>query len=114
MPTPEQKQALLDAISQIRLAEQVLVEQSRAETDTARLIKINTEYTHLDSYLSQLVHAQALADDAEFTAATTALKMQATALSAEQADISKVVGDVAKAAKIVGYLVKAVSLIAKL
>ena len=107
------KQALLDAITQIRLAEQLLVQASRATSDPATLVKINTEYAHLDSYLSQLLHTLAIADDADFVKATRALKQQATALAAEEAQIKKVVADVGTAAKIAGYIAQAVAFIAK-
>src|SRR5665647_1660894 len=108
MSTASQKQDLIDAISQIRFAEQLLLTESRSTSDTAKLIQINIEYTHLDSYLSQILHAQALADDTEFGNATAALKEQASALAIDQAGIGKIVGDVAIAGKIVGYITQAV------
>ena len=113
MSTASQKQDLINAINQIRAAEQLLLEVSRSSSDTAKLIQINTEYTHLDSYLSQILHAQALTDDAEFDNATATLKGQASALAMDQKAIEKIVDDVATAGKIVGYITQAVQIIAK-
>ena len=114
MSTASQKQNLIAAVMQIRAAEQLLLDVSRSSSNTAQLIRINTEYTHLDSYLSQILHAQALTDDAEFASATTMLKGQASVLEVDQKAIDKVVGDVATAGKIVGYIAQAVQIIAKL
>jgi len=114
MSTTSQKQSLLDAVGQIRSAEQLLLTQSRNTTDPATLIQLNTEYSHLDSYLSQILHAQAISDDAEFDNATAALKQQAATLSADEAAIKKIVGDVATAGKIAGYIAKALQIIASL
>lgn len=114
MSTASQKQNLIAAVMQIRAAEQLLLDVSRSSSDTAQLIQINTEYTHLDSYLSQILHAQALTDDAEFASATAMLKGQASVLEMDQKAIDKVVGDVATAGKIVGYIAQAVQIIAKL
>ena len=114
MSIADQKQALFDVITQLRQAEQSLLEVSRTINDPAQLIQINTEYTHLDSWIFQLLHAQSTADDALFGSAISTLKQQASSLSANKDHIQKIVGDVAKAAKIVGYLEKAMGYIAKL
>ena len=114
MANNAQKQNLVNAVSLIRAAEQMFVEASRASTDANRSIQINTEYQHLDSLLSQLIQAQAIADDADFQSATAALKQQATALQAEQAQIQAIVNDVAIAAKIAGFLAQAASFLATL
>lgn len=114
MPTPVQKQSLIDAVSQIRSAEQVLLEASRSMSDPVKLIQINTEYAHLDSYLSQMLHAQAISDDAEFGNAMASLKAQISALSVEADSLKKIVDDVAMAGKIVGYIVKAIEIVGKL
>ena len=114
MPNPDKKQTLIDAISQIRSAEQLLIAASRSASDPVTLIQINTEYSHLDSYLSQMLHAQALTDDTDFGKATTALKSQISALTSNEESIKKIIGDVASAAKILGYLTKAVEIIGTL
>jgi phosphoribosylcarboxyaminoimidazole (NCAIR) mutase len=114
MANDAQKQTLLNAASLIRAAEQLLVQASRASSDPAKLMQINTEYTQLDSFLSQLLHAQAIADDADFASATAALKQQAATLQAEESDIKVIVADVGKAAQIAGYIAQALSLIATL
>jgi hypothetical protein len=111
MPTPNQKQSLIDAVGQIRLAEQLLLAASRSTSDPIKLIQINTEYTHLDSYLSQILHTQALSDDVDFGNATDALKNQTSVLTVEINSISKIVDDVATAGKIVGFITKAIQII---
>jgi gamma-glutamyl phosphate reductase len=108
------KQILLTAVMSIRSAEQLLVQASRATSDPATLTKISIEYNQLDSFLSQLLRAQAISDDAEFNNATAALREQASILDAEEKDIKNIVNDVAIAAKIVGYITEAMTIIAKL
>jgi hypothetical protein len=114
VPNPTQKQGLLDAVNQIRSAEQLLLQASRVTSDPATLIQINTEYAHMDSFLSQMLHAQALADDAEFSRAVTALKGQISTLSADEASMKKIIDDIATAGKVVAYIVKAIEIITKL
>src|SRR5574340_84178 len=104
MPSDTQKQSLLDAVTKIRLAEQLLVQASRATSDSGKLTQISIEYNQLDSFLSQLLHAQAIADDADFAAAATSLKQQAATLQADENDIKKIVTDVKTAAQIAGYI----------
>ena len=114
MPTADQKKSLLDAITQIRAAEKLLLDESRSTSDPVKLIQINTEYQHLDSYLSQIVHAQALADDSLFNGATASLKKQVKALVADEDAMKAVVDDAKTAAKIAGFIAKAVEALAKL
>jgi hypothetical protein len=114
MPNAGQKQTLLNTVSLIRSAEQLLIQASRASSDLATLIKINTEYSQLDSFLSQLLHAQAIGDDADFANATAALKAQAATLQAQEEEIKKIVTDVGIAAKIAGYIAQAATFIATL
>jgi len=114
MPNDTQKQSLLDAVTKIRLAEQLLVQASHATSDPATLTQISIEYNQLDSFLSQLLHAQAIADDADFASATTALKQQSATLQAEEDDFKKTINDVKTAAQIAGYIADALGIIAKL
>lgn len=114
MSTTSQKQSLLEAVGNLRAAEQMLLTESRNTSDVAKLIQLNTEYSHLDSYLSQILHAQALTDDHEFDSATSALKAHADVLAADEAAIKKVVGDVATAGKVIGYITKAIQIIGTL
>jgi hypothetical protein len=114
MPTDTQKQALLDAVGQIRSAEQVLIQACRASADPATLTKINTEYSQLDSFLSQMLHAQATADDDDFEAVVTALQQQVATLQVQENQMQAIVGDVAKAAQIAGYIAQALTYVAKL
>ena len=108
------KQTLLNVVSLIRAAEQSLIQVSRASSDPLVIAKINTEYNQLDSFLSQVLHTQALTDDTIFTTSTAALKQQARTLQTEENDIKAIVTDVGIAAKIVGYLAQAASMIATL
>ena len=114
MSIATQKQSLLDAVGQLRVAEQLLLEQSRSMSDAAKLIQVTNEYNHLDSYLSQILHAQALADDQAFSAAATALKNQVTSLALDESAIKKIVADVATAGRIVGCIAKAITIIGTL
>jgi len=114
MPTDTQKQSLLDAVSNIRSAEQLLVQESRATSDPGKLTQISIEYNQLDSFLSQLLHAQAIADDTDFAVAAASLKKQANTLQLEQKDIEKIVSDIKIAARIVGYVAQALAIIAKI
>ena len=114
MSNDAQKQSLLDAIALLRLAEGLIVDASRDTDDPAVLIQLNTEFRYLDSFISQLLHAQAIADDATFASATTAISQQVSGLEAEEADIQKIVNDVSTAAKIVGYIAQAASILGRL
>lgn len=114
MPNPDQQTNITAAISAIRSAEDALTTQIRATSDALVAIKLTHEFNNLDSYLSQLLHAQNAADDAAFTDATKALQTQATGLKAAEASIQAVVKDVATAATIVGYITQALAFIAKL
>ena len=114
MSTTSQKQDLLDAVTELRSAEQLLLAQSRTTSDVPTLIQLNTEYSHLDSYISQLLHTQAIDDDVQFDNATAALKQQVSALSTDLDAIEKIVGDVTTAGKIVGYIAQAVTIVGTL
>lgn len=109
-----QKQCLLNAVTLLRSAEGLIVQLSRNTTDADVLVQLNTEFSYIDSFISQLLHAQAITDDATFDSATAAIAQQASALQAEESDIKKVVADVATAAKISGYIGQAVSILATL
>ncbi len=108
------RQTLVNTVMLIRSAEQLLLQAGRDEPDPAKLMKINLEYAQLDSFLSQLLHAQAVADDTLFASATAALKQQASILQVEEEDIQKTVTDVGTAAKIAGYIGQALTFVASL
>lgn len=112
MSIDAQKQNLLNAVSLIRASEQLLMQESRNSTDANTSIKINTEFQNLDSILSQLLHAQAIADDADFANAAAALKQLSSTLQIDQAQIQQIVTDVGTAAQIVGFLTQAAGLVA--
>ena len=114
MPTLNQQTNTASAISAIRAAQALLKQQINAATDTLTAIKLTNEYSNLDSYLSQLLHAQNSADDASFTSAASALKSQASGLEADETKIKTIVGDVKTATEIVSYITKALTFIAKL
>ena len=110
----DEKQKLIQIVSSIRSAEALLIQASRQTSDASKLIQINTEYTALDSYLSQVLHTLAILDDALFDIATKALKQQAAILQQEEESIKKIVDDIALAAQIAGYLAQAAAIAATL
>jgi hypothetical protein len=101
------RQNLAQIVSNIRAAQQLLLQAQRSIGDPATLMKINTEYQALDSYLSQVLNAQATSDDQLFQTATNALKGQASSLEQEEAHIKAIIGDVETAAKILGFIAQA-------
>ncbi len=107
-----QIQTLTNTIAILRSSETLLLQASRGTSDLATLLQINAEYSHIDSWISQLLHTQALNDDAQFSAAVSTLKQQADSLAADEAHIQTIVKDVASAAKIVGYISQAVTFLA--
>jgi hypothetical protein len=111
MPQPAQQQILANVVSLLRSAQQLLKAASQNTNDVGKLLQINLEYNHLDSCISQLLHAQALTDDAQFASAVSSLKQQATSLATEETHIQAIVSDVATAAKIVAYVGQAVTFI---
>jgi hypothetical protein len=114
MPTLSQQTAVASAIDAIRAAENVLTDQIQASNDTLTAIKLTHEYNNLDSYLSELLHAQNAADDSTFSNATDALKSRTNGLQADEAAIKKIITDVATAGKVIGSITQALALIAKL
>jgi negative regulator of replication initiation len=114
MPTIIQRTAVASAIDAIRTAENLLTDQIQASNDTLTAIKLTHEYNNLDSYLSELLHAQNAADDATFAKATETLKTRSGGLQADEAAIKKIIADVATAAKVIAYITKALGFIAKL
>lgn len=114
MPTPDQQKNTANAIATIRAAEDLLTQQIREATDILTATKLMNECNCLDSYLSQLLHAQNSADDASFAIATAALKSQADNLKIDQDTMKGIVGDIEIAANIVGNISKALVFIAKL
>ncbi len=114
MPTLSQQTAINAAIDAIRNAEDVLTDQIRSSTDALTAIKLTNEYNNLDSYLSELLHAQNAADDATFANATEALQSRLAGLEADEKAIQTVITDVAIAAKVIGFIADAIKLIAKL
>jgi hypothetical protein len=114
VPTLNQQTSVSQAIDSIRSAENLLTEQIQSTSDTLTAIKLTHEYNNLDSYLSELLHAQNAADDDTFENATEALQARTTGLEADETVIKAIVSDVATAGKIVGYIAQALGFIAKL
>jgi negative regulator of replication initiation len=114
MPTLTQQTTVSGAIDAIRNAENALTDQIQASTETLTAIKLTHEYNNLDSYLSELLHAQNAADDVTFANATEALQARADGLQADEAAIKAIIADVATAGKVVSYIAQALALIAKL
>lgn len=114
MATLNQQTNIASAIAAIRSAENLLTQQIRVATDLLAAIKLTNEYNSLDSYLSQLLHAQNSTDDLTFANATLNLKSQASGLQVDETEIKTIVSDVKTAATIVGYIVQALAFVAKL
>ncbi|HVA14060.1 MAG TPA: hypothetical protein VNF99_12470 [Stellaceae bacterium] len=114
MPTPDQQSNTANAILAIRNAQNLLQQQINASSNTLTAIKLTNEYNSLDSSLSQLLHAQNIADDAIFSKMIETLKSQTGGLQADEAAIKGIISDVGTAAKVVGYITQALSFIAKL
>jgi hypothetical protein len=114
MPTLNQQTSVAGAIAAIRSAENLLTDQIQSSTETLTAIKLTHEYNNLDSYLSELLHAQNAADDSVFANATQLLQSQVSGLQADQASINTIISDVAIAGQVVGYITQALAFIAKL
>jgi hypothetical protein len=114
MPTLSQQTAINAAVDAIRNAEDLLTAQVRSSTDALTAIKLTNEYNNLDSYLSELLHAQNAADDATFANATAALQSRLSGLEADEKAIETIIADVVIAGKVIGFIADAVKLIAKL
>jgi ABC-type phosphate transport system auxiliary subunit len=114
VPTLSQQTAISAAIDAIRNAEDVLTDQIRSSTDALNAIKLTNEYNNLDSYLSELLHAQNAADDVTFANATQALQSRLSGLEADEKAIRSIIADVVIAGKVIGYIADAVKLITAL
>ena len=110
MTQSDKKQNLTEIVSLLRSAESIILQTSRETVDVATLIQLNTEYSALDSYLSQVLHALAISDDSLFESASSALKQQASVLQQNEDDINKIVKNIELAAKIAGTLAQAAKL----
>jgi hypothetical protein len=114
MPTLTELTAVSQAIGAIRQAEDLLTAQIQATDNTLTAIKLTHEYNNLDSYLSELLHAQNATDDTAFSNSTQSLKGRSDGLQADEKRIKAIVGDMATAEKVVGYIAQALAIIAKL
>jgi ABC-type phosphate transport system auxiliary subunit len=114
MPTLSQQTAIAGGVSALRDAENLLTAQIRTATDALTAIKLTNEYNNLDSYLSELLHAQNAADDASFANATELLQSRVKGLQADEAAIKAVIKDVQIAGQVIGYVEQALGFIAKL
>jgi hypothetical protein len=114
MPTSDQKVALAGAIDAIRNAQVALMQQVRKATSTLLAIKLSNEYDHLDSCLSELLHAQNAADDASFQAATTSIQSRSDSLKADEDTIKSIIKDITIAGTVIKYVGQALAFIAKL
>jgi hypothetical protein len=113
VPTPAQQACVADAIGAIRDAENLLTAEIQAADDTLTAIKLTHEYNNLDSYLSELLHAQNVTDDSTFANATQALQGRVDGLQADENTIKQIVSDVATAGKIIDCITRALALIAR-
>jgi flagellin-like hook-associated protein FlgL len=114
MPTLSQQNALAAAIDAIRSAENELTDQIRGSSAALTAIKLTNEYNNLDSFLSELLHAQNAADDASFSNATVALQSRLSGLEADEKAIKAIISEVQTAEKVIGYITDALKWIAKL
>jgi hypothetical protein len=114
VPTSDQQACVADAIGAIRDAENLLTAEIQATDDTLTAIKLTHEYNNLDSYLSELLHAQNVTDDLTFANAMQALQTRVDGLQADEDAIKRIVADVATAGKIIGYITTALAFIARL
>lgn len=112
--TPTQQQNISGAVQAIRSAENVLTAQINSATDTLTAIKLTNAYNHLDSCLSQLLHAQNVTDDATFASAMAAIKSQESGLQSDERALKDLISDVDTAAKVVGYIGQALSFIGRI
>ena len=114
MPTQDQKSCIASAVLAIRNAQNLIHQQINASSDVQVSIKLQNQYSGLDSCLSQLLHAQNVADDAIFSGAIAVLKSQTAGLQKDDVTIKKIIADVATADKVLGYISQALGFIAKL
>lgn len=114
MADKARKEALQKAISDVESARKLVKKAGRESTDPEAAMKLADEHAELDAFLSQLQHALALANDAEFTQVTAALKKEAALLQARADHLKKIIKDVGTAGKVVGFIAQAASAVAKL
>lgn len=114
MPTSAQQSDTLQAIDNIRQAQELIKQQIEIAPDTKSLIRFNKELQALDAVISELNHAQNAKNDTAFAAATVAIKKQANNLKKDADKTKKFIENVQTAAKYVGYITKAFDFIAKL
>jgi hypothetical protein len=112
MPTPAQQLDVSSAIANVRAAEQLLDNVIATTGDAGVLANLTAAYRVLDGSMTALLKAQTAADDVTFNASTKNLKDQAASLKAQEAQVQKLIADVALAAQIVGYIAQAVTFIA--
>ena len=114
MPTPDQRTTIENSIVSIQAAQAALTRASLASSDSLELGKIQSQYTYLDSLLTQLVHTRLVTDDAVFDQAAATIKQTADHLNDQATSIGNVVSDVAEGGRIAGYLTQAATFIAAL
>lgn len=114
MPTQNQKSCIESAVLAIRNAQNLISQQIDASSDMQVSVKLQNQYSSLDSCLSQLLHAQNVADDAIFSSAISALRSQTAGLQKDDLAVKKIIADVATANKVLGYISQAIGFIAKL
>ena len=114
MPTPDQRSDIKDAILAIRDAQHLLTQEINVTSDLMTGIRLNHEYQNLDSCVSQLLHAQNVADDTIFSQMLAAITPQTKRLQADENTIKGLISNVATADEVVGCITKALSFIVKL
>jgi hypothetical protein len=114
-PTTADDQATLaQLIDELSSALPEILAAERATSDVTKLLKLNAEYSAIQTLVTQATQAQIAADDALFGQAIVALKKQATMLEDMETQLHGLVDDVEKAAKIVGFIAQAITLLGRL
>lgn len=114
MPTQDQKSCITSAVLAIRNAQNLISKQITESSDVQVSINLQNQYNNLDSCLSQLLHAQNVADDAIFSSAIAVLQSQTAGLQKDDIAVKKIIADVATADKVLDYISQALGFIAKL
>lgn len=109
------KGILLDIAKAIQGADEYLAKAGDATYDyDPEIVKqIRVERKSLDTFLAQLTQAQTITDDALFTKAAGALKLQAPSLHTVSDHVKRIASDVATAPGVSGYMEQTVTFIAQ-
>ncbi len=113
--TPTLKKILQDAAGTIRFAEDCLgrAKDAALGDDPQMVEQIRVECASLDAFLTQLTEVRSITDDALFSKAAGALKLQVPSLQASSDRIKEMASGTKPTPGVVGYMDEAVTLIAQ-